>query len=250
MELRTLREKINQDYNNLPIRDLCVQTSGTYEVTFFNLEKKFCNMVSRIAEIKSSQIFNELWQKHGKDLKKEVMTMEIMCDNLWKPICDELKAVNRQFLSGDMLLKDIDNYLKLFNMDYVALKTEFLLLSKFFSDNGTSNNDKVEQKLDARIERVKKYQKLFDARDASEAIEVLRKKMNLQGDFSAIKKLKEVSLCTCVMYMRCIVLLKAWYVINTRTIKHLKIIWKSDVVVAMVFGDPIFYFRKRFLIVQ
>ena len=150
-------------------------------------------MVSRITEIKSSRIFKKLWHKYRKDLKKEVVTMEMIYDNLWKPIRDQLCVVNQQFLSGDMLIKDVDKYLKLFDTNYEALGKEFLLLSKFFSDKTESDVNELKKLLGSKMERVKSYMRLFDAQDASQAIEALAERMGLKGDFSAIENLKEVS---------------------------------------------------------
>jgi hypothetical protein len=195
-ERRILREKIERDCNELSIRDLCVKKSGRYDVAFFNLEEKFCTMISRITEIKYSRIFDKLWRKYGEKLKDKVLTMEVIFENLWLPVCEKLMLINQQFLSGDMLLKDIDKYLKLFDTDYEALEEEFLLLLTFFSDDTASYvNNEVKRKLGAIIERVKNYKKLFDARDAAQAILSLQEKIGLKGDFSAIEHLEKVSVC-------------------------------------------------------
>jgi hypothetical protein len=166
-------------------------------------------MMSGIAEIKCSKIFEKLWLKYGQCLKNEVMTMEIICENLWIPIRSKLKALNEQFLSGDMLLRQIDKYLKMFRTDYDAMKNEFVLFSEFFRDNAVPKLDELKKKLDERIERVKNYKRLFDARDAANAIEALGKKMSLKGDFSAINELKEVSLGT--VHVACTVRKRAYH---------------------------------------
>ena len=188
-----MREKNEEDYNNLSIRTLCVKRSGGYDVMFFSLDEKFCTMISGITEIKNSRIFDKLWRKNGGKLKDKVLTMEEIFENLWLPICDQLMSINQQFLSGDMLLKDVDKYLKLFDTDYQALEKEFLLLSSFFSDNTTFNVNEVKRRLGTKIERVKSYKELFDARDAAQTILLLRQKIGLEGDFSEIENLEEVT---------------------------------------------------------
>ena len=188
-----LHKKIEQDYNNLSIRDLCCKRSESHVVTFFNLEEKFCAMMSGITEIKSSRIFDKLWRKNGGKLKDKVLTMEEIFENLWLPICDQLMSINQQFLSGDMLLKDVDKYLKLFDTDYQALEKEFLLLSRFFSDSTAFNVSEVKRTLGTKIERVKSYKELFDARDAAQTILLLRETIGLEGDFSEIENLEEVT---------------------------------------------------------
>jgi hypothetical protein len=152
-------------------------------------------MMARITEIKCSRIFDKLWRKYGEKLKDKVLTMEVIFENLWLPICDKLMLISQQFLSGDMLLKDIEKYLKMFGTDYEALETEMLLLLTFFSDKTASSvNNEVKNELIVRIERVKNYKDLFDAHDAAQAILSLREKIGLEGDFSAIEKLEKVSL--------------------------------------------------------
>ena len=194
--LRVWREKIEQDIVHVAIGDLCVKSSKRHIVTFFNLEleEKFCTMMSGVLKIKRSRIFRLLWQKKGKKVKDKVLTMEVIFDDLWLPICNKLVLINQQFLSGDMLLKDVDRYLKLCESDYEALKNEFLLLSKFFSDDTSFCVNELETELRVGVERVMNYKKLFDARDAAKAILLLRETIGLKGDFSAIENLDKVSL--------------------------------------------------------
>ena len=194
--LRVWREKIEQDIVHVAIGDLCVKSSKRHIVTFFNLEleEKFCTMMSGVMKIKRSRIFRLLWQKKGEKVKDKVLTMEVIFDDLWSPICSKLVLINQQFLSGDMLLKDVDRYLKLCDLDYEALKNEFLLLSKFFSDGTSFYVNELETELRVGVERVMNYKKLFDARDAAKAILLLRETIGLKGDFSAIKNLDKVSL--------------------------------------------------------
>ncbi|CAB4043244.1 Hypothetical predicted protein, partial [Paramuricea clavata] len=185
-ELHILREKIEQDCDELPIRDLCTERSGRYDVMVFKLDEKFCEMVSKITQIKSSQIFNILWKKHGEKLKH--VTMEIIFSKIWLRICDKLKSINQQFLDGEMELKKVDKYLDVFKTDYDALEKEFMLLSCYFSD--ATRLDKI-NKLGNTIRKVKSYKKLFDARQAAHAILELQEVMGLEGDFSEIKRIEE-----------------------------------------------------------
>ena len=190
-ELRIVREKIEQDYNDVSMRDLCAERSGSHHVNFFKLEEKFCKMVSGITEIKCSRIFGKLWQKYGEKLQDERVTMEVIFDKIWLRICDKLNSVSQLFLSGDMRLKDIDKYLRMFDTDYEALEKEFVMLLGFLNDK-TMPLNQVKDGLRVTIERVKNYKKLFDAQDAAQAILDLRKKMGLKGDFSAVENLEEV----------------------------------------------------------
>ena len=162
-------------------------------MVFFKLDEKFCKMVSRITDIKSSRIFDKLWQKYGKNLRDEVVTMEIIFDKIWLKICQELKSINQQFLDGEMQLYKVDKYLNMFEMDYDALEKEFMLLSKYFNDT-TTHSEQIKKNLGAIIKKVKSYKKFFDARQAAQAILDLQKTMNLKGDFSEVEKIEEVRL--------------------------------------------------------
>ena len=187
-----MREKIEQDYDELSIRDLCVKRSARYNTVFFKLDEKFCKMALRITEIKSSRIFDKLWQKYGKNLRDEVVTMEIIFGKIWSKICEKLKSINQQFLDGEMQLNKVDKYLSMFEMDYDALEQEFMLLSRYFND--TTHFEQIEKKLGVIIKKVKSYKKLFDARQAAQAILELQKAMDLKGDFSEVEKIEEVRL--------------------------------------------------------
>jgi hypothetical protein len=198
-ELRVLRDKIVQDYNELSISDLCTKRSGGYDIVFFDLDDKFHEMVSKITEIKNSQIFKKLWQKYSEKLKDEFVTMEVIFTNIWSRILDKLKSINEQFLDGEMQLKKVDKYLVMCKTDYDALEEEFMLLSRYFS--GTAHLGEVKKKLGVSIKKVKSYKQLFDAQQAALAILELQEVMGLEGDFSQVEKIKEVRLCTfCLLY--------------------------------------------------
>ena len=173
--------------------DLCTEKSGRHDMVFLKLDDKFYEMVSKIAEMKRSRIFNILWKKYGEKLKDEVVTMEIIFTEIWSKICGKLQSINRQLLDGEMKLKKLDKYLAMFKTDYVAFKEEFMLLSRYFNDTAM-HLDQIEEKLGVRIRKVKRYKKLFDARQAAQAILKLQKAMGLTGDFSEVEKIEKVRL--------------------------------------------------------
>ena len=211
-ELRVLRDKIVQDYNELSISDLCTKRSGGYDIVFFDLDDKFHEMVSKITEIKNSQIFKKLWQKYSEKLKDEFVTMEVIFTNIWSRILDKLKSINEQFLDGEMQLKKVDKYLVMCNTDYDALEEEFMLISRYFS--GTAHLGEVKKKLGVSIKKVKSYKQLFDAQQAALAILELQEVMGLEGDFSQVEKIKEVRLCTfcCITVPQGVVSQNIWVI--------------------------------------
>ena len=169
---------------------MVAETSGKFGIKYFNLNDKFYEMVSKITEIKRSQIFSVLWKKSSEKLKEEVVTME-MIFNVWSTTCGELKCINQHFLDGVIQLKKIDKYLVIFGYDYDALKEEFMQLSKYFL--GTADLDEVKKKFSSKIEKVKSYKKLVDARQAAQAILDLRDELGLEGDFSRIEQVDYTS---------------------------------------------------------
>ena len=189
-ELCILREKSEENVRELSIRDVCVKRSGGFAVIFFDLDDKYLDMVSRIAEIKGSKIFAKLWHEYSEKSQNKEVTMEIIFQ-IWLRICEKLKEINEQFVNGDMLLKDIDEYLNLFQTNYSKLEDEFKLLSTFLS-HSRRHLDEAKRNLTARIEQVKKYRKISDARQAGRAILQLKETLNLTGDFSVVEKIKEV----------------------------------------------------------
>ena len=146
-------------------------------------------MVSKIKEIKCSVIFKRFWEKYGSKLNDKVVTMEVICNKIWLPISEKLSTVYQQFLSGQIQLKKVDKYLKLFD-DYNALKSELILLCTYF--NGTSNLEQVKKELDKIFDKVKSYRRLFHAHQAAKVILELQQKMSLNGDFSEVEGIKEV----------------------------------------------------------
>ena len=190
-----MRDIDAQDYSESSISDLCIQRSGRCDMVFLKLNDKSYEMVSKITEIKHSQIFNKLWKEYGKKLKDEVVTMEIIFNKIWSRICEKLKSINKKFLDGEMQLKKVDKYLDMLNKtDYNALEEEFKLLSRYFTC--PTQLDEVTKKLGISIEKVKSYRQLFDAWQAAQAIQELQKVMDLQGNFSEVENIKEVRLYT------------------------------------------------------
>lgn len=134
--------------------------------------------------MKSSQIFNKLWQQHCENLKDETVTMEMLFE-IWSQICESLMSVNKKFHDGEMQLMEVDKYVKMFKTDYTVLEDEFTLLSNYF--DGATNH-----KLGVVINKVKSYKKLFEARQAAGAILDLQRALDLQGDFSEVERIKKV----------------------------------------------------------
>ena len=194
-EIDALRRKIDEDPEKLSLCDLCVKTTGGFVVRFLNLEQKFYEMMSKVTAIKYSRFFNKLWQKYSEKLQGQTITMEIVFDT-WQNICVKLRSIEQQFISGEMKLKKVDKYLDMFEKDYDALEKEFdLLLATFEAEKIRSSRKKA---LCTRMKKVENYKKLFDAREAARAILELQKEMELEGDFSEVEKIEEVSLEICI----------------------------------------------------
>ena len=190
-ELRVLRNKIDQDYHDLSIRELCTPgTSGRCDVIFFKLNSMSNEMVSKMPALKGSQIFNNLWQKYGGSKRDSVVSME-MIFTIWSKICDKLQSKSQEFLDGEMQLQEVDKYIKMFDNDYKALEDEFIFLLKYFGGE-TTVLDYVKEKIWSVISKVKSYKKLFDCRQAAQAILELRKRFDLQGDFSKVEEIEQV----------------------------------------------------------
>lgn len=188
-ELRVLRDKNEQDYDDLSIRALCTPgRSGECEVIFFQLDEKSYEMVSKMPEIKDSQIFKTLWQKYSRKLRDGdiVITIEKLF-MIWSKICEKLASKNQEFLSGKMQLKKIDKYVNMFALNYTALEDEFALLSRFFYGAKTQLGQ-----VKKVIEKVKSYRKLFQTRQAAQAILKLQEALDLKGDFSEVERIEKV----------------------------------------------------------
>ena len=192
-QLVDLREKVKQDYSRFSINNLCVKRSERYDVMFFNLDERSSIMVSKIAEIKSSRIFNELWGKYCEVLKDEVMTIEIICEKIWLKIYNKLHSRNQDFMSGDMMISEIEIYFKMCRADYHVLQEEFKLLSGSFFGAETFEN--INKQLVGTVEKFRMYRKLFHAQETSKIILMLQRVMGLQGDFSVVECIDEVCIC-------------------------------------------------------
>ena len=148
-------------------------------------------MVSKMYNIQNSRIFNEQWKKYQK-LEYEKVTMAVIMESIWVPICDKLMSIKEKFVSGEMQIKKVEKYLKMFNYNFPQLEKELELLVVFFvSEKEITRSEKVQ--IRARIQQVNDYQKLFDARLAARSILELRRAMALTGDFSEIESIAEVS---------------------------------------------------------
>ena len=191
-ELRDLREKTEEDLTDLSICNLCTsRRSGKCDDVFFKLDDKYNEMVLKIHKIKDSHFFKKMQEKYGRKFRDNVVTMELLF-TIWSNICQKLESKNQKFVDGEMQLKKISNYVKMFSMDYKALEEEFMLLSSFFS--GATRLDQLKKKLGLVINKVKSYKKLFNTQQAAQVILELQKALDLQGDFTEIKGIEEVRL--------------------------------------------------------
>jgi archaellum component FlaC len=166
-------------------------------------------MISKVTEIQDSRIFQDLWKKYGENLNggDEEVTMEMIFSELWSRICEELQEICRQFRDGDVKLKKIEEYLDMFKMDYDAVVDELVLLSRYFNGAGQLNKRKLDQiknKLAGIMEKVKSCKKLFNARQAAEAILNLQDVMGLTGDFSQVKSIEKVWQCIYILCKTCV----------------------------------------------
>ena len=177
--------------NSQPMCNLCTRSTVGVVVVFFNLDPEIQFMISKMYNIQTSRIFNELWKKYQK-LEYEKVTMTVIMESMWGPINDKLVSIKKKFVSGEIQIKKVEKYLKMFNYDYPQLEKEFELLVEFFVlEKAISRSEKVQ--LRARIQQVKHYQKLFDAGLAARSILELRSAMELTGDFSEVESIAEVS---------------------------------------------------------
>ena len=189
--LSFLRERLKEDMNSQPMCNLCTRSTVGVVVVFFNLDPEIQFMISKMYNIQTSRIFNELWKKYQK-LEYEKVTMTVIMESMWGPINDKLVSIKEKFVSGEIQIKKVEKYLKMFNYDYPQLEKEFELLVEFFVlEKAISRSEKVQ--LRARIQQVKHYQKLFDAGLAARSILELRSAMELTGDFSEVESIAEVS---------------------------------------------------------
>ena len=169
-ELRVVRDKIVQDYNELPIRDLCIRTSGKYNIKYFNLDGKFEAMVAIISELRNSRIFKVFWNEFGEKIEDNEVTMEIIFSQMWLGICEELQAICKQFSDGDVQLSKIEEYLDVCKGDYDALVNEFTLLSKYCIDKECLDRGLDDRKLNQirrnfvdMMKKVKRYKSFYHA---------------------------------------------------------------------------------------
>ena len=154
-------------------------------------------MVSKMPALKGSRMFNNLWKKYGGSIRDSVVSVE-MIFTIWSKICHKLQSKSQEFLDGEMQLQKVDKYIKMFENDYKALEDEFMFLLKYFGDE-TTKLDHVEEKLGCVISKVKSYKKLFDSRQAAQAILELRERFDLQGDFSEVEEIEQVRVLSCVV---------------------------------------------------
>ena len=189
-KLQSLRDKIVMDVDEISILELCIEKFKRYDVVIFELDDRTCEMVLEITELKRSSMFVKLWSKYCKELKEEVITMEVIFDKIWSKVCEKLKLISTQILNGEMQLKKLDKYLNMFGLDYTTLKSELILLLRYF--NGTAINlKKVTKNLNIVINKVKNYKKLSNTRQAAQTVLQLQEAMGLHGDFSEVKKIAE-----------------------------------------------------------
>ena len=191
-KLETLREKLEVDFASRAVCDLSATTSAGIVVTFFELNDEICDMVKNVHSIKGSRIFSKLWGKYCGKTQEHPVTLDSIKQSICDPLIKELMSVTREFISGDIILKDVMKYLEMFNNDYEKLGKELEELLKIFPDPQKSRAASKTQ-LSGNIQKARDYQGLFQANLAAKAIIELRDTVGLTGNFDEVERISEVS---------------------------------------------------------
>ena len=188
-----LRERIKEDISERPIRELCVRTTAGMTVVFFDLEQEVHDMVSKIHDLQTSRIFSKLWETYCNQLQGVTVTIEAVFQSIWTPVCQRLASIIEQFLNGEMQLKEVEEYLDMFNKKYEKLEREFELLL----NNSTEPKIRLDiqkDRLYTRMDQIKEYVMLSTTCASARSILKVKEAMKLTGDFSEVESIDKVRL--------------------------------------------------------
>ena len=121
------------------------------------------------------------------------VTIEAVFQSIWTPVCQRLASIIEQFLNGEMQLKEVEEYLDMFNKKYEKLEREFELLL----NNSTEPKIRLDiqkDRLYTRMDQIKEYVMLSTTCASARSILKVKEAMKLTGDFSEVESIDKVRL--------------------------------------------------------
>ncbi|XP_059932789.1 E3 ubiquitin-protein ligase rnf213-alpha-like isoform X2 [Gadus macrocephalus] len=165
-----------------------------FVVTYYNLDKDIREMAVVLNTYRDSHLFKCVWEKQARlyvDPEKtgdaDITATPIMIhDDIFKPCYDEYQNIYRCLMDGSIKLGKVDTLLKDYTGKYNELEQDFDIMCRV-----DPSNDK--QWIKQRALQIQQYHELHLAVESAQAIMLVKETLGLQGDFSVLQTLLEVT---------------------------------------------------------
>ena len=196
------RERLRTDISKVKLNELCeIRSSKTsVVVTFFVgfLHAKVTDAMKRLLDVKTSNVFVEIWKQLGKKAQnkrktdsptKGFLSIVDVVHQILIPAYEQWDHVANGVLKGNITLQSIDKHLAKLEERPNELERELRLMMRWCSKEMVSAE--LANVLRRRLTELRTYQQLRGCSVAAREICNFKKAMSLKGDFQAVEDLME-----------------------------------------------------------
>ncbi|CAL8311059.1 unnamed protein product [Arctogadus glacialis] len=163
-------------------------------VTYYDLDEEIGEMAVVLNTHKDSYLFIGCWEKQARQYVDpevsgvaDIMATPIMIhDDIFQPCHNEYQNIYRCLMDGSIKLREVDTLFKDYTGKYNELEKDFDIMCRV-----DVSNDK--QWIKQRALQIQQYHELHLAVESAKAIMLVKETLGLQGDFSILQTLLEVT---------------------------------------------------------
>ncbi|CAL8274226.1 unnamed protein product [Lota lota] len=163
-------------------------------VTYYQLDEDIREMAVVLNTFKDSYLFKGCWEKQarqyvdpeGTGVADIMATPDMIHDDIFQPCYDEYRNIYRCLMDGSIKLGEVDTLFRDYTGKYNELEKDFDMMCRV-----DPSNDK--QWIQQRALQIQQYHELHLAVESAQAIMLVKETLCLQGDFSILQTLLEVT---------------------------------------------------------
>ena len=192
--LAELEKELNQDFQSMPIRSLCVSKGPSHlDVQCFKTAAPLEQIKSKyflMAQYYKNDIFHRVWehtlqQAFYGDIPE--LTIPDIVTKIWNPTFDECCRILDSLSNCSIKLQDVDKHFRHY-CESSRLKSHLEQLHKGIEEcHDREPPTLCPQWIDSAVERIQQYWILSRNSRAAQTLLDLKHKLNLDGDFSLME---------------------------------------------------------------
>ncbi|XP_037112942.1 E3 ubiquitin-protein ligase rnf213-alpha isoform X6 [Syngnathus acus] len=169
-------------------------------VTYFKMNERIRHMSDDLDKFKDSHVFILCWKEQGRlpegdtlddnpveeAVPRETLTFDELCEDIFEPCMDDYTDIYNGLKDGSIGLEEVNRLFGNYKGKYAELERDLEIMCKI-----DMSTDK--QWIHTRLQQIEQFHELRQAADSAEVILAVKETLCLQGDFSVLETLLDVS---------------------------------------------------------